>query len=188
MIFPFGQRLDWKHLFGRTWKLLYSDGSGDPQELALGAADTALVSGGPTSAPSFVGVAPTTADYLVGTANAGLSAEIVVGTTPGGELGGTWASPTVDATHSGSAHHAESHASRHQDGGADELDLYNLDLVVGTATAVLPSEIVIGVTPGGELGCTWASPTVDATHSGSVHPAIKESHIPLAELSVEVVF
>jgi hypothetical protein len=48
--------------------------------------------------------APTTADYLVGTAQAGLSAEIVVGPTPGGELGGTWASPTVDATHSGSAH------------------------------------------------------------------------------------
>jgi hypothetical protein len=50
--------------------------------------------------------APTTADYLVGTAQGGLSAEIVVGTTPGGELGGSWASPTVDATHSGSAHHA----------------------------------------------------------------------------------
>jgi hypothetical protein len=48
--------------------------------------------------------APDTADYLVGTAQAGLSAEIVVGTTPGGELGGTWASPTVDATHAGSAH------------------------------------------------------------------------------------
>lgn len=29
--------------------------------------------------------------------------------TPGGELGGTWASPTVDATHSGSAHHTEDH-------------------------------------------------------------------------------
>jgi hypothetical protein len=53
--------------------------------------------------------APTTADYLVGTAQAGLSAEIVVGTTPGGELGGTWASPTVDATHSGSAHHTQAH-------------------------------------------------------------------------------
>ena len=39
--------------------------------------------------------APTTADYLVGTADAGLSAEIVVGTTPGGDLGGTWAAPTV---------------------------------------------------------------------------------------------
>lgn len=50
------------------------------------------------------GGAPTTVDYLVGTASGGLSAEIVVGTTPGGELGGTWASPTVDATHSGSTH------------------------------------------------------------------------------------
>ena len=48
--------------------------------------------------------APTTADYLVGTANGSLSAEIVVGTSPGGELGGTWASPTIDTTHSGSAH------------------------------------------------------------------------------------
>lgn len=52
------------------------------------------------------GGAPTTADYLVGTAQGGLSAEIVVGATPGGELGGTWASPTVDATHSGSTHAA----------------------------------------------------------------------------------
>ena len=39
-------------------------------------------------------------DFLVGTATGELSAEIVVGTAPGGELGGTWASPTVDATHS----------------------------------------------------------------------------------------
>ena len=41
------------------------------------------------------GGAPTTVDYLVGTTDAGLSAEIVVGTTPGGDLGGTWAAPTV---------------------------------------------------------------------------------------------
>lgn len=40
--------------------------------------------------------APTNADYLVGTANGSLSAEIVVGTSPGGELGGSWASPTID--------------------------------------------------------------------------------------------
>jgi len=40
--------------------------------------------------------APTDADYLVGTANGTLSAEIVVGTSPGGELGGTWGSPTLD--------------------------------------------------------------------------------------------
>lgn len=53
---------------------------------------------------TVTGYAPDTADYLVGTTQAGLSAEIVVGTTPGGELGGTWASPTVDATHAGSTH------------------------------------------------------------------------------------
>lgn len=52
------------------------------------------------------GGAPSTADYLVGTAQGGLSAEIVVGTSPGGELGGTWASPTVDTVHSGSSHAA----------------------------------------------------------------------------------
>lgn len=56
-----------------------------------------LAGGGP-------GGAPATADYLVGTAQGGLSAEIVVGTTPAGELGGTWGTPTVDATHSGSSH------------------------------------------------------------------------------------
>src|SRR4029079_12408274 len=49
------------------------------------------------------GVDLTGIDFLVGTASGLLSAEIAVGTTPGGELGGTWASPTVDATHSGSA-------------------------------------------------------------------------------------
>ena len=62
--------------------------------------------------------APTAADYLVGTAQAGLSAEIVVGTTPGGELGGTWSSPTVDATHSGSAHIALSTATPIVESGA----------------------------------------------------------------------
>jgi len=61
------------------------------------------------------GGAPTDADYLVGTANPNLSAEIIVGPTPGGELGGTWGAPTIDPTHSGSAHHAQSHAV----GGAD---------------------------------------------------------------------
>lgn len=48
--------------------------------------------------------APTDGTYLVATASGELSAEVVVGATPQGELGGTWADPTVDATHSGSSH------------------------------------------------------------------------------------
>ena len=84
--------------------------------------------------------APIAADYLVGTTNGTLTGEIVAGTAPGGELGGTWGTPTVDATHAGSAHHAEAHT--------------------------VPSHTG---TPGGELGGTWTSPTVDATHSGSAH-------------------
>lgn len=77
------------------------------------------------------GGAPTDADYLVGTANGDLTAEIVVGATPGGELGGTWASPTVDATHSGSTHHAQAHATTHQPGGNDTMAV---DAVAGTGS------------------------------------------------------
>lgn len=47
---------------------------------------------------------PSAANYLVGTSDPGLSGEIVVGTVPGGQLGGTWASPSVDTSHSGSTH------------------------------------------------------------------------------------
>lgn len=145
---------------------------------------------------------PASANYLVGTANAGLSAEIVVGTTPGGELGGTWASPTVDTTHAGTNHlqpvrknSTGSVFTRRQlnfiegtnvtltvadDAGNDEVDVTiassggggaptDADYLVGTANGSLSGEIVVGTTPGGELGGTWASPTVDSTHSGSAH-------------------
>jgi hypothetical protein len=211
--------------------------------------------------------APDDATYLVGASHADLSAEIVVGATPGGELGGTWASPTVDATHSGSTHgaavttheaagdphtgyrlesadhshattglqggtiahsvttgqgindhHNRDHAAAHASGGADAVKLDDLaapddntdlnattgqhgllpklgggstnylradgtwaapsgsgapasvDYLVGTADGGLSSEIVVGTSPGGELGGTWASPTVDATHASSQHP------------------
>jgi hypothetical protein len=85
--------------------------AGDPHTQYLLEADANwvdLTDGGATTLHSHAGGsgAPTDVDYLVGTANGTLSNEIVVGTTPGGELGGTWASPTVDATHSGSTHAA----------------------------------------------------------------------------------
>lgn len=148
-------------------------------------------------------------DFLVGTATGELSAEIVAGTAPGGELGGTWGTPTVDTTHSGSAHHAAVTLAADADTllslSTQELGLdtqtanlvfagpatgvpadptfrslvaadvtgltspADADYLVGTAHAGLSAEIVVGTTPGGELGGTWGSPTVDTTHSGSAH-------------------
>ncbi len=67
------------------------------------------------------GGAPSDADYLVGTADPGLSAEIVVGPTPNGELGGTWGAITVDGTHGGSAHHADESAASTTVAGIIEL-------------------------------------------------------------------
>jgi hypothetical protein len=58
-----------------------------------------------------------------------------------------------------------------------EADFDDIDFLVGTATAHTAAEIVVGTTPGGELGGTWASPTVDATHSGSTHSAATDTHI-----------
>jgi hypothetical protein len=70
------------------------------------------------------------------------------------------------------------------DGAADWLsvggagvDLTGINFLVGTATGLLSAEIAVGTTPGGELGGTWASPTVDATHSGSTHDAATNTHI-----------
>lgn len=173
------------------------------------------------------GGAPTTADYLVGTTQAGLSAEIVVGATPGGELGGTWAAPTVDATHSGSSHAAvqaaaEATAAAALDAHlADATDAHDAtaisfapdgsiaattvqaaivevrdeaagggapstaDYLVGTAQGGLSAEIVVGATPGGELGGTWAAPTVDATHSGSSHASVQAAAEATAQAALD---
>jgi hypothetical protein len=81
------------------------------------------------------------------------------------------------------------HSARHEDGGADEISIAGLsgdsaavtalraiDFLVGTATGELSGEIAVGTSPGGELGGTWASPTVDATHSGSAHHAQSHDH------------
>jgi len=77
---------------GDVWVDETNDNSYQCQDTTVGAAVWVQIDG----AGGGGGGAPTDADYLVGTANGSLSAEIVVGVTPGGELGGTWGSPTID--------------------------------------------------------------------------------------------
>jgi hypothetical protein len=125
------------------------------------------------------GGAPTDADYLVGTANAGLSAEIAVGTTPGGELGGSWASPTVDATHSGSTHAATQAAAEATAAaalGAHEADTTsahklddlaapddNTDLNASTSAHGLMQKYPGGTTTFLRADASFATPTASAT-------------------------
>lgn len=89
--------------------------------------------------PSTAAGAPTTVDYLVGTASGSLSGEIIAGTSPGGELGGTWGSPTVDSVHSGSAHHAQSHGDSDHSGellpGGSISGTFQFDYLTSNATA-----------------------------------------------------
>ncbi len=103
------------------------------------------------------GGAPTDATYLVTTANGSLSAEVVVGATPGGELGGTWASPTVDATHSGSSHasvQAAAEATAAAALSAHEADTTSIHGIANTA-ALVPNTVTLtagnGLAGGGDL-------------------------------------
>lgn len=124
--------------------------------------------------------APDDVDFLVGTASGSLSAEIVVGTAPGGELGGTWASPTVGATHSGSAHHTkytdgEAVSAMGVLGDANALNHDRYTDAEAIAAVDLSGYWLSATALGGELGGTLAAATVDATHSGSAHH--NQSHV-----------
>jgi len=108
-----------------AWRLFYSDGDGDVTELAFGTSGQYLKSNGATSAPSWAtpggggdlladGSVPMTSNWDIGNFDITLKSLTGDGTiegatlteggnavynsseTPGGELGGTWANPTLD--------------------------------------------------------------------------------------------
>jgi hypothetical protein len=87
---------------GTTVRQIGGSGYSTSTTFAIGNVEFSLWSDGTdwyladSSGSAGGGGAPTDVDYLVGTASGSLSAEIVVGTSPGGELGGTWSSPTLD--------------------------------------------------------------------------------------------
>ena len=54
--------------------------------------------------------------------------------SPGGELGGTWASPTVDATHAGGTHHTQAHVVTGADHTASGLTIGHV-LTASSSTA-----------------------------------------------------
>jgi hypothetical protein len=98
------------------------------------------------------GGAPVGAGYLVTAGHADLTAEVVVGTTPGGELGGTWASPTVDATHSGSSHagvQAAAEATAAAALSAHESDTTSVHGITDTSTLYRSGGTDVAVADGG---------------------------------------
>lgn len=103
LLFPsyaFAQTGSTVPMFGQDQCIWFEEEDGSPQNVfcaKMKVANGSLTNNGDGSFSLTGGSgAPTDADYLVGTTNGSLSAEIVVGTTPGGELGNTWASPTLD--------------------------------------------------------------------------------------------
>jgi hypothetical protein len=175
-----------EHAHSGTWvpsfdvydpsNVLHGDIRWHAVEATIGVVHTFTVNGGANlhllelGEDPFATGAPTTADYLVGTSQAGLSAEIVVGTSPGGELGGTWSSPTIDTTHSGSAH---------TDFIAKAIVDVKGDLIAATAADTV-ARVAVG-TDGQYLkadsaatpGVSWA--TLPAT-SGGQHILLADGH------------
>lgn len=121
--------------------------------------------------------APANATYLVTTADATLSAEVAVGATPGGELGGTWGSPTVDATHSGSTHAATQAAAEATAAAA----LTTHEGAADPHTGYLRESMVKTVLSAGFAIDSTGVKTVTTAHGLSVTPDIQDVQLTVTE-------
>lgn len=105
--------------------------------------------------------------YLVGAAHASLTNGIVVGAAPGGELGGTWAAPTVDAVHAGSAH---GDATTTHEAAADPHAQYQRESEKGAASGYASLDAGTKV-PTAQLGTGTADATTFLRGDRSWQPA-----------------
>jgi hypothetical protein len=85
---------------GRT---VFVDSADSSLKVKTSTGNVVVIEGGGSGG---TGGADADATYLITTANGALPNAVVVGATPAGELGGTWAVPTVDDLHAGVAHSA----------------------------------------------------------------------------------
>ena len=113
------------------------------------------------------GGAPTNATYLVTAGHVDLTNEVIVGATPNGELGGTWGAITVDAVHSGSAHHAEAHAINGA-GHTGTLDDAQIPAAIARDTEVATA--VTNHEAAGDPHTVYATNAELTTHEGAVDP------------------
>ncbi len=131
--------------------------------------------------------APTDARYLVTQADSSLSNEVVVGTTPQGEVGGAWSNITVDADHGGSTH-AAIQAAAEATAAADATTKAN-SAASGAAAALSSHEAdttsVHGISNTASLETTSGAQTKVDTHvndTSAAHAASAIAFTPAGNL------
>ncbi len=192
-----------RHTEFNTWKVFYTDASGDEQEIAVGADGTVLLGKGTSATPAFGKVdlgddtegdlvfakqtktidandeitVPTTSWVYLTPASGATDGLDGIGAGTEGQI--VFLTPTagnnITLVHNGTVTAGKKLMIV---GDSDALLGDDHDFVIAvydaTATAwnvLVPFQSQAGANPGGEVGGTWPNITVNATHSGSAHHA-----------------
>lgn len=121
---------------------------------------------------------PTDVHVLTTQDEAGLSNEVNVGATPGGELENTWTEPHVKATHSGSTHAATQAAAEATAAAAlaihDHVGGDGAALDYGTALSNPFYALLFGDGSDGDLHCDGSNAVVGMSRSSSVYTMTRD--------------